>query len=990
MVPVKVAGRAWIRGWFLFSSICQSQVFADPLQAALDQKWPEVVSAFKGQELSKQPVNRLLYAYASLANGDYPTASKLFSTFQGGTDIGALLQFSDSLVKRLPRNPIARLLRGDALARRGTHSEAIHELDQAILSDARSALLYDIRGALRALAGDLGRAALDFEKAAELQPALSDAHYNRGICLFMAGDLQRAVEAFKTALMTAPQNPTALNGVGVAAFRQGDRPVAMAQFRAALTANANYTPAAANLRYARRERAQDALSTKWETDRVGMSVSVKTVFDQKGRLIEARYPDGTQLRNEFDSGGNLKKTINSRLGTTMFEHNEWNQLAAVTYPNGRTFSFVYDDAQRLSTIGYPDGDRVAIRYDTQRKAITVSDSTRRTEQRFDRFGRLVALENGSGGTTHLEYDAVGRLSSIMNQHGIALTDLDVGIRWEDDRRTRVIDSPFGSQITHYDSMGHVTKTELGSGFKAFHDPLPDGGRLLTTPLGYGYFDKAGRRLATMAIEGIMETFEWDTSDRPLRSSNVLTGISTYTWATGSGSIITPTGLHYDLRLDKANRVNNIGFLGREFQLGYDSQGNANRVFGQRGQLFAELKYHYDDHQRIRSITLPDWQKYYRGLETLGDLSGKSPALRQDWLTRYDFAWQELRASTVPKDLNQLAADFERFPEEVMRVQANVFGLTFLAMVARPAAIALDWVSKPFGLSLAHTALKTGLDGLMTTRVRDLEQIPDATEVAAKFRHIDNVLDDAEHWSSTGAFAWSLGKALLPSVSLSRRLEMNREVRIYEYNQTGVREGIRLGYPPRTEPTGQLTFAHPTVQIEQYVARTALESVWLSKTLHIDVKLDAFGRAGKIVLEKGIKDDFKRQLERIGGVTRDRLRGGPYSGYTSAPENANRLQGRTLSPATPLADEALRQRTFYSNRFDMFPLPSKEYRLMPMPSPPGGAITTYAGPHEDLEPDLEFLGDFSRVYGRIPVPRQPVLPFLVFPKASEWTPTPEGR
>lgn len=94
------------------------------------------------------------------------------------------------------------------------HDEALTALDDAVRLDSRSALIYDVRGVVRALAGRAEDAVADFDKAIELDLKYAEAYANFGLVQLATGNAPGAVESLTQALELAPDFALAYNGRG--------------------------------------------------------------------------------------------------------------------------------------------------------------------------------------------------------------------------------------------------------------------------------------------------------------------------------------------------------------------------------------------------------------------------------------------------------------------------------------------------------------------------------------------------------------------------------------------------------------------------------------------------------------------------------------------------------------------------------------------------------------------------------------------------------
>jgi len=179
--------------------------------------WGEMMKLAAGQKRvgKDTAVANWLMGYAGIALDDYSMAATAFGQLQGQATANELLRWSEALAKPNPGNPAALMLKGDALARTGMYRESLAALDDAIKADPRRALLYDVRGVVRATTGDLIAAKDDFQKALELKPAFPDAMVNLGLLYMAMEDFHAALDALNHAVEASPGFAMAFNARGV-------------------------------------------------------------------------------------------------------------------------------------------------------------------------------------------------------------------------------------------------------------------------------------------------------------------------------------------------------------------------------------------------------------------------------------------------------------------------------------------------------------------------------------------------------------------------------------------------------------------------------------------------------------------------------------------------------------------------------------------------------------------------------------------------------
>ncbi len=220
-----------LRDIWLVGVVCAVSAWAQPDWAAASQRavlradWAtvaEVAQQWKQHDPNATTADWLL-GYSGLATGDYNRALAGFSWLDDTAKTRAVLDYASKLANQNPENAVAQMLKGDVLARTGDYAAALTALDAALSAldnaerfNSRRALIYDVRGVVRAMAGKPEDALADFEQAVELDRQLADTHANAGLVLLAIGSPSSAVESLTQALELAPNFALAYNGRGVA------------------------------------------------------------------------------------------------------------------------------------------------------------------------------------------------------------------------------------------------------------------------------------------------------------------------------------------------------------------------------------------------------------------------------------------------------------------------------------------------------------------------------------------------------------------------------------------------------------------------------------------------------------------------------------------------------------------------------------------------------------------------------------------------------
>jgi tetratricopeptide (TPR) repeat protein len=146
-----------------------------------------------------------------------------------------------------PRDALAALHHGLALAAEGRHREAVAAFTAAARRDRLDAAPWlNMSGSLLAL-GDHAGAIRAARRGRLRAPTLAASHYTLGAAYLAAGFLEAAAAAFRRTTRLAPGFADGWVNLGVAAYRRGDIYAAKHAMREALRADPGNAAAAANL-----------------------------------------------------------------------------------------------------------------------------------------------------------------------------------------------------------------------------------------------------------------------------------------------------------------------------------------------------------------------------------------------------------------------------------------------------------------------------------------------------------------------------------------------------------------------------------------------------------------------------------------------------------------------------------------------------------------------------------------------------------------------
>jgi tetratricopeptide (TPR) repeat protein len=160
-------------------------------------------------------------AHACLATNRNNASLLLFLSTKEEDNLKSWSEWTDSLLKKSPQNPIALYLSADAKARQGKLEKANGILNQALQIKRDFALTLNARGIVRVLTNDWDNALIDFMQATETNPKFADAFANLGTYWILREAADGALDAFNKAIEINPEFALAYNGRGCAYFGRG-------------------------------------------------------------------------------------------------------------------------------------------------------------------------------------------------------------------------------------------------------------------------------------------------------------------------------------------------------------------------------------------------------------------------------------------------------------------------------------------------------------------------------------------------------------------------------------------------------------------------------------------------------------------------------------------------------------------------------------------------------------------------------------------------
>ena len=345
------------------------------------------------------------------------------------------------------------------------------------------------------------------------------------------------------------------------------------------------------------------------TDTLGntSSYTYEPIFNT---LLTLQDAAGNVTHFEYDSRGNLTRSINPLGQATVFEYNTKGQLVRETDAAGISTSYAYDSYGNLAQITDSLGQSVNATYNVLGNLLSTTDREGRSGQfSYDNNERLIQTVDALGGVTTDEYDTAGNLTAITLPNGARTTFEYDSLN----RRTRVTNSLDQSMTFTYDRRSNVASRTDASGqqIQYAYDTL-DRLVLKTKPeetVTYTY-DRFGNLLTVEdddssltfvydALHHITEArtgvtagqpattirFSYDTSGNRKTMTDPMGGVTNYAYDAllRLTSLTDPSGQTFTLTYDAASRRTHLDrSLGLVTTYSYDMESRPLSVLHQSG------------------------------------------------------------------------------------------------------------------------------------------------------------------------------------------------------------------------------------------------------------------------------------------------------------------------------------------------------------------------------------------------------------------------
>jgi len=277
---------------------------------------------------------------------------------------------------------------------------------------------------------------------------------------------------------------------------------------------AQSTPAAAQIELKARYTYDPSGNLETRTDPNGNTMRYE--YDPTNRLANIIYPDGSAVTYSYGSNGRRTQMVDS-LGTTTYRYDPFGRLTDVMDVNGNHVGYEYNALGNLTALIYPDGSEVRYDYDVDGRLVSVTDARGTTTYSYNAAGQLTGRSLPNGVTTSYTYDDANRLTGIAHVDRAGQTLLAYEYTLDSaGNRTKVVETTGerGRLVTDYtyDSLHRLTGVTYPDGRTVTYAYDAFGNRLAMTTLEgettYIYND-LNQLVALTDPDGEVTSFQYD-------------------------------------------------------------------------------------------------------------------------------------------------------------------------------------------------------------------------------------------------------------------------------------------------------------------------------------------------------------------------------------------------------------------------------------------------------------------------------------------------
>ncbi|HEY6330929.1 MAG TPA: RHS repeat-associated core domain-containing protein [Blastocatellia bacterium] len=321
----------------------------------------------------------------------------------------------------------------------------------------------------------------------------------------------------------------------------------------------------------------------------GIPFAIDYGFDGEGWVRNATV-DRVRLR-ALERGFEVRNEAGDRLLFTLNKGAEW-LLARIEDKNGNSMTFRYGDDGALRAVVHSGGYRLSV--DGTAGHITAisleqpdGSLSLLVGYEYDRAGRLVGINNGTGHMLRYEYDHAARMTRWSDR-------LMTWYEYRYDGLGRCVEATGPDGIYHYnfiydpanrtstaiDSYGAVTLFRYNEQRRVTEQTNAIGGKTLTE------WDERGNKLSRTDPEGRRTAYEYDSDGNLLSVTNPVGGATTFQYNDLSRPVVMtdPAGIRWLRKYDVRGNLIEAGLEGTPpWRYERDGVGNVTRVIDPTGR-----------------------------------------------------------------------------------------------------------------------------------------------------------------------------------------------------------------------------------------------------------------------------------------------------------------------------------------------------------------------------------------------------------------------
>ncbi|MBD3266539.1 hypothetical protein GF373_07695 [bacterium] len=231
-------------------------------------------------------------------------------------------------------------------------------------------------------------------------------------------------------------------------------------------------------------------------------------YNNQGQILTVTNPEGGVITNTYNDDTTLASRKDSDTGETAYEYDQFKRLTRIQHPDESTFTLTYDLNDRVTSRTDENGNTYTYSYDANGNLTTITNPENQiTQYAYNLMDKITEITDKRGKTTTYTYDTMGRTESVTNPDGVTTSygydargwrtrvsqgDKTWTTAYDDEGVVTASTSPMGQSTTHQnDKLGHLVQVTdpLNAATTLSRDSI---GQVteITNPLGrtlsYGY------------------------------------------------------------------------------------------------------------------------------------------------------------------------------------------------------------------------------------------------------------------------------------------------------------------------------------------------------------------------------------------------------------------------------------------------------------------------------------------------------------------------